>query len=173
VPWIYAIDVLNLFGQNREDYKNFVYSRMSGPNQIHQDEIRPKYSILGTKGFFEKMIPKLKIENLKTDKREKPDLKKLDKITPEQIKEAILRIFRIDEPVLFHNKRKNDFQKLYLYGLKKYTKLNQREIGNKFGIDYSAVSQKVKRFVIESERNKKQKTMIDKFEEEIKNIRNK
>jgi REP element-mobilizing transposase RayT len=173
VPWIYTTDTLNLFGQNREDYKNFVYGRMSGPNQINQDEIRPKYSILGTKEFLEKMIPKLKLDNLERDKREKPDLKKLSKITPSQIRESILGIFQIEEKVLFNNKRKNDFQKLYLYGLKKYTKLNQKEIGNMFGIDYSAVSQKIKRFIIESEKNKRQKLMIEKFDEEIKNIRNK
>jgi len=172
VPWIYSVDTLNLFDQNREDYKNFVYSRMSGPSQIQPDEICPKYSILGTKEFLEKMLLKLKPENLKTGYREKPDLKKMDKITPEKIKESILKIFQIEENVLFNNKRKNDFQKLYLYGLKKYTKLNQREIGNIFGTDYSAVSQKVKRFINESERNKKQKMMIGKFEEEIKNIRN-
>jgi hypothetical protein len=172
VSWIYTNDTLNLFGQNREDYKSFVYSRMSGPNKIHQDEIRPKHSVLGTKEFIEEMMSKFKHENLEKENREKPDLKKLSKITPVQIKESILRIFQIEENVLFNNKRKNDFQKLYLYGLKKYTKLNQREIGNLFGIDYSAVSQKVKRFIIESEWNKKQKVMIEKFEEEIKNIRN-
>ncbi len=172
VSWIYSVDTLNQFSQNREDYKNFVYSRMSGPNQIQPDEIHPKYSILGTKEFHEKIMLKLKLENLKTDYREKPDLKKMNKIKPEQIKESILRIFQIEENDLFNNKRKNDFQKLYLYGLKKYSKLNQREIGNMFGIDYSAVSQKVKRFISESEKNKRQKMMIDKFEEELRNIRN-
>jgi REP element-mobilizing transposase RayT len=171
VPWIYTTDTLNLFCQNRDDYKSFVYSRMSGPNKIHQNEIRPKYSILGTKEFIEKMKPKLNLENLENENREKPDLKKLNKITPVQIKETILKIFQIEENILFNKKRKNDYQKLYLYGLKKFTRLNQKEIGSMFGIDYSAVSQKVKRFIVESERNKKQKMMIDKFEEEIKNIR--
>lgn len=170
VPWIYTTDILNLFSQNREDYKNFVYSRMSGPNQINQEELRPKYSILGTKEFLETMMKKLQLENVKSN-REQPDSKKLGKITPQDIKEIILRIYQVEENVLFNDKRRNDFQKLYLYGLKKYTKLNQREIGSMFGIDYSAVSQRVKRFILESEKNRRQKIMITEFEEEIKKIR--
>ena len=74
-----------------------------------------------------------------------------------------------------HNYRGPDsnivYKKLYFYGLKKYSDLTLKEIGNIFGIDYVAVSMQVKRFIEKSRINNRLKMMINDFDETVKNVK--
>jgi hypothetical protein len=60
---------------------------------------------------------------------------------------------------------------LFLYALKKYSDLRLREIGAMFGMDYVAVSQMVRRFILEAQDNRETKLIIDRFEMELKKYR--
>ena len=73
---------------------------------------------------------------------------------------------------MFLKKKNNDYRKLFLYGLRKYTQLSLKEIGELCEMDYVAVFQMVKRFVLDSVSNSELKKMLEKFEREILNRMN-
>jgi len=102
------------------------------------------------------------------DVREKPDLKKLRTFTAEEICEIIAEVFEISEEELYSKKRGNVYKKLYLYGLKNYSELSLKEIGNIVGMDYSAVSQEVRRFVLASKKDEHLKSMIEKIKRKLR-----
>jgi hypothetical protein len=53
--------------------------------------------------------------------------------------------------------------------MKKYTKLSLRETGDLAGMDYAAVSQMIKRFVLAGEKSYELKMMLEKFERKMRN----
>lgn len=169
IHWIFLNDILKMFLYRREAYKAFVYSHMTKDNEIKKKDIRDRHSILGRKEFRDKIMKKLKSGIKKSDIREKPDLKCINRLNIEDIKKIILRTFQVKEKELLIKKRDNKYRKIYLYGLKKYTNLNLREIGNLSGTDYAAVSQMIKRFILDSEKNSELKLMVEKFDREVRN----
>ncbi len=171
IHWIFTDDILKMFSGGREAYKTFVHNFMIKGNEIRKEDISGKYAILGEKEFRDKMIKNLKSFTKKSDLREKPDVKHLSILNREDIKNIILRTFQVNEKDLLIKKRGNIYRKIYLYGLKKYTDLSLREIGELSEMDYAAVSQMVKRFMLDSEKNIKLKLMIKKFEKEVRNKR--
>jgi putative transposase len=100
---------------------------------------------------------------MKSVRREKPDLKKLRTFTAEEISEIIAEVCEISEEELYSTKRGNVYKKLYLYGLRYYSELSLKEIGRIFGMDYTAVSQKLRRFVLVLEKDEHLKLMIEKI----------
>jgi REP element-mobilizing transposase RayT/predicted DNA-binding protein YlxM (UPF0122 family) len=168
IHWISLSDILKMFSSKQGAYKTFVYNCMIKGNEIRKEDIRGKYTILGGKEFRDKIMKKLKSGIKKSDLREKPDLKCLNRLNIEDIKKITLRTFQVREKELLIKKRDNIYRKIYLYGLKKYTNLSLREIGDLSGMDYAAVSQMIKRFILDSERNFKLKLMVEKFDGEVR-----
>lgn len=169
ILWIFTHDILKMFSGNREEYKAFVYSCMIEGNEIRKEDIRGKHSILGRKEFSDRIKKKFRSRIREIDFREKPDLKHLKKLNIEDIKKIILITFQVNEKELLIKKRDNTYRKIYLYGLKKYTNLSLRKIANLSEMDYAAVSQMIKRFILNSERNYELKLMLEKFDREVRN----
>ena len=167
ISWIFTEDILKMFLGSREEYKEFVYHHMNKDNEIKQKDIRGKHSILGRKEFREKIMKQFKSGFKKYDIREKPDLKHLNRLTADDVKTIILKIFQIKEEELLIKTKNNKYRKLFLYGLRKYTQLSLREIGDLCGMDYVAVFQMVKRFISDSACHPELKIMLEKFEREI------
>lgn len=166
---IFSDDILKKFSGGRNAYKAFVYNFMIKGNEILKDNISGKHAILGGNEFRDKMIKKFTSDTKKSELREKPDLKHLSKLNREDIKNIILRTFQLKEKELLIKKRGNIYRKIYLYGLKKYTDLSLREIGELSEMDYAAVCQMVKRFLLDSEKNTKLKLIMKKFDKEVRN----
>ena len=166
---IFSDDILKKFSGGRNAYKAFVYNFMIKGNEILKDNISGKHAILGGNEFRDKMIKKFTSDTKKSEMREKPDLKHLSKLNREDIKNIILRTFQLKEKELLIKKRGNIYRKIYLYGLKKYTDLSLREIGELSEMDYAAVCQMVKRFLLDSEKNTKLKLIMKKFDKEVRN----
>ena len=89
----------------------------------------------------------------------------------ENIKNIIAKTFQVKEKELFTKKRGNIYRKIFLFGLKKYTDLSLREIGEMMEMDYAAVSQMVKRFNADLEKKGNFRSMVSKFDEEVRNYR--
>lgn len=168
IHWIFPDDILDRFSGDREAYRVLVYKCMIKGNEIRKKDIRGKYSILGGKEFSERMIRRLKSGIERRDTREKPDLKHLNRLNREDIKDIVLRTFHVEEKELLIKKRDNIYRKIYLYGLKKYTNLSLREIADLSGMDYSAVSQMIKRFILATEKSYELKVMLEKFERDVR-----
>lgn len=169
IHWIFSSDILKMFSGKREAYKTFVYRFMTSGDEIRKEDFRGKHSILGGKEFSEKMIKKVKSNIKKSDLREKPDLKHINRLNIEDIKNIVLKTFKVKEKDLLIKNRGNIYRKIYLYGLKKYTNLSLREIGDLSAMDYAAVSQMINRLILDSGRNYKLKLMVEKFDKEVRN----
>lgn len=167
ILWIFTEDVLKMFLGSRDEYKEFVYHHMNKDNEIKQKDIRGEHSILGRKEFREKIMKQFKSGFIKNNIREKPDLRHLNKLTVDDVKGIILKTFQIKEEELLMKKKNNKYRKLLLYGLRKYTQLSLRGIGDLCGMDYVAVFQMVKRFISDSASHSELKIMLEKFEREI------
>ena len=166
--WIFTNDVLNMFSNVREEYKKFVYYQMANESKNKKKEFFGKDSILGKEGFRER-IKKIIKSGIKTDNiREKPDLKKMNRFRMGDIKRIIINTFQVKEEELVIKKNNNKYRKLFLYGLRKYTNLSLKGIGDLCGMDYSAVSQMINRFIMESESNYEFSSLLERFEKEVK-----
>lgn len=165
---IFTEDILKMFLGSRYEYKEFVYHHMNKDNEIKKKDIRGEHSILGGKEFREKIAKKFKSGFKENDIREKPDLKHLNRLTVKDIKGIILKTFQIKEEELLMKKNNNYYRKLFLYGLRKYTQMSLRGIGDLCGMDYVAVFQMIKRFISDSASNSELKIMLENFEREIK-----
>ncbi len=166
---IFSKDILKMFSDDKEKYKEFVYSHMIKHSEVKKDNIRGKYSILGGDKFRDEIVRRLKFNHRNSNLRELPDLKGLSRLNKNEIKKIILKTFQIKEEELLIKKRNNYYQKLYLYGLKRYTDLSLNEIAELFEMDYAAASQMIKRFILDSEKNYKLKLMVRKFDREVRN----
>jgi hypothetical protein len=171
IPWIFSNDILEKFSGDRKAYKAFVYNFMIKGNEIREEDIIGKYGILGSEEFRDQIVKKFCPKAIKSDQREKPDLKHLTRLDRENIKSIIAQTFLVEEKDLFSKKRGNIYRKIHLYGLKKYTDLNLREIGDMMDMDYAAVSKMVKRFTVDLEKKGNFGSMVKKFEEQVKNYK--
>jgi len=171
IPWIFSSEILKMFFYDRKAYKTFVHRFMIKGNEIRKENISGKCGILGSEEFRDQTVNKLYPKAKKNDIREKPDLKHLTRLDSESIKNLIVKAFQIKEKDLFIKKRGNIYRKIYLYGLKKYTDLSLREIGEMMEMDYSAVSQMVKRFTAGLEKKGNVGSMVIKFNKEVQNYK--
>ncbi len=168
LSWIFTDDILKMFSGRPDEYKEFVYNHMIKDNEIQKKDVCGEHSILGRKEFREKITKKIKSGFRENDFREKPDLKHLNRLTVKEIKGIIQNIFQVKEEELLTKKKNNMYRKLFLYGLRRYTNLSLKGIGDLCEMDYVAVSQMIKRFISDSVSDTELKMMLLKFEREIK-----
>ncbi len=163
--YLFTEDILEMFSGNPEAYRRFVYGWIG--KDVDKEEIFGKSSIIGSEEFRKGILSQVGYISTSNDVREKPDLKKLRTFTAEEICKIIAEVFEISEEEVYSKKRGNVYKKLYLYGLKNYSELRLKEIGNILGMDYSAVSQEVRRFVLASETDEHLRTMIERIKREL------
>jgi putative transposase len=150
--------VLNFFSPDYQlasrQYQEYILQ-----NQNLEDPLKQTYRniALGDDDFIQKI--KVKIENQKSS-REIPITNLTSSYNPKEIIEKVCAVNQIDKKRLMSKERGNIYRSLTLYLIKKYTPLKLTEIGELFAMDYSAVSQAVKRF--------EQKCKKDKEAERIK-----
>ena len=142
---------------------------MKPGNEISKEEMAGKNSILGGEKFRENIVQMINMQNSEEDIREKPDLKHIRRqnISASNLKKLALLTFGIDELKLIDKKHGNNYRKIYLYGLKQYSKLSLKEIGILAEMDYSSVSKSVRRFIQATKTNNDLKKMLDRFERAV------
>jgi len=86
----------------------------------------------------------------------------------EDVRRIIIELFKIKKSQLVEKTRGNFFRKLYLFGLKKYTDLSLKTIGELAGMDYGAVSELIGRFEKECETEKEIRNKVVLFETVLK-----
>jgi REP element-mobilizing transposase RayT len=149
-------------------YRDFVYSRLD--KKYSKEDIYGKYSILGSEKFRKGVLNQVgyKVKDLTV--REIPVLKHLSRLESEDIKKLIIETFNVKENELISKRKGNIYRKLYLYGLKMYTELSLNEIGEIFSMDYVAVSQMVRRFLLKAGKDEYIKMLLERFNTEVKNM---
>jgi chromosomal replication initiation ATPase DnaA len=101
-------------------------------------------------------------------KREVTETKIAGMYSMEEVMGSIMRGFGVDREEIFLKKRGNIYRQIALYSIKIYTLLSLKEIGEKFDMDYAAVSQACKRLEDLSKKNRKVSVMLTKLERELK-----
>jgi len=102
-----------------------------------------RYIALGSDNFIEEI--KLKIEKRGLS-REIPVTHSAPFYRAEGILKTMFSMLQIDQTKIFSKERGNIYRSLALYLIKNLTSLKLSQIGEIFDMDYSAVSQTVKRF---------------------------
>jgi REP element-mobilizing transposase RayT len=168
VRWLTLKDVLSQFSGKKEMYPKFVSDWGQRIDKKDRERFYGKNSMLGSKWFEERVLKKVKMKLMPKDKREIPELKSLRKLSEKDMKTIIIEEFNLDEKELYKKKRMNQYRKLFIYGLKRYTDLRLKEIGEIMDMDYSAVSELVRWHLRESEKDENIKLMIQQFDEAVK-----
>ena len=121
-------------------------------NQQMEDPLAQSYRhiALGSNDFIEEI--KLKIEK-QGKKREIPVTRSVPFYHAEQILEKMSDTLKINQEIIFSKERGNIHRQLALYLIRYFTSLALSQIGQLFDMDYSAVSQAVKRFEQKCENN--------------------
>jgi len=144
--------ILSQFGDNlikaEEKYERFVLENIDMKSPL---EKLYKNIALGEEDFRKKIDEKIKDIG---KKREIPETKFIKPYTSDEIIDEILKKLKIKRSEIFRKQKGNIYRQLALYLIKKYTPTSLKEIGKLFNMDYTAVSQAVKRFENKTKRDK-------------------
>ena len=168
--WVYTRELLSRLGNQRKSYKKFVQNQLAEGDGIKTEELFGKQSVVGSDAFRRKIARRL-AATLQSDLREKPALKSLRRLQPEDIIRILEKKFRISREDLFRKRKGNVYRKLLLYALKKHSDLRLQEIGAMVDMDYVAISQMVRRFILEAESQPQLQTKIDRVDRELRKSR--
>lgn len=158
--------VLNLFSNDLDiaikQYKKYIEN-----NQLMEDPLKETFQgiALGNENFIQKI--KSKIEE-KSVLREIPFICSKPSYNAHEIIENICRIARLDKKELMSKKRGNIYRYLALYLIKDLTPLKLTQIGELFDMDYSAVSQAVRRFANNYKNDEEIKILTEKVSTALK-----
>jgi REP element-mobilizing transposase RayT len=168
---IYSDDILQMLSGSLKKYKNFVYEWMSKAKEIKKDDVYGKNGILGSSEFRENVLEANRELFTGKEERELPELKNLKQeikeMNAKEIGEIIKRTFKIDKEILFKKKKGNIYRNLYMYGLKKFSQMKLKEIGELFGIDYSTVTMNTNSLISKSKNDSSVRSIMLKFEEKM------
>jgi len=117
-------------------------------------------SILGDKKFVSR-IKDIYFQEKK--ERERPDIRKIHTyLSQDIVLSELANEFDLNPKDIF--KTSGYLRQISMTALYKYAGLNNREVGDLFGVDYSTVSQSRKRLLENAKKNEKARLMLDKIE---------
>ena len=145
LPFLDISELLGQFGGKnpQKEYEKFVVDQWERYSEKQEEEFE-RGVIIGDEDFKQKVVDMLK-GMTRVVEREMPEAKKLRMLSAEDVEEAMKSEFGLQGEEIYIKRRGNVWRKLYLYGLKEFTDMQLVEIGEKLGIDYTAVSQAVRR----------------------------
>ena len=145
----------------QEKYRCYVLENIDMKNPF---ENLYKGTALGNEKFIEDIEGRIKSFG---QNREIQETKFKEACKADEIINNMLEVFEVEKKEIFSKKRGNMYRQLALYSIKRFTSLPLNEIGELFGIDYTAVSQAFRRFEKRIKYDKKALSMRDKMEEAL------
>jgi REP element-mobilizing transposase RayT len=165
-------EVLAYFGgdtaKGRRKYEEFVVVGISGdiPNPL---ETGKGHGIIGVTEFIEKV--RRQYTGSYTESRELPALKRiLAQVESERIIKAVCETFGVEREELLKKRYRGVARGVLMELLYHYGGMNQREIGELMGIDYSAVSVMRKRVSVLKEKDRHLSAGIERVKRELQQI---
>lgn len=133
-PFLSTEEILAYFGGKKEQYKDFVENGIT--LTVNPLEKGRGHGIIGETSFIEQFMTKIP-----ASKREQPAIRQMIKeIQPGRILQTIAEFLNLRSEDFLHKGYKGIARSLAMEILYRYGGMNQREIGELMGIDYSAVS---------------------------------
>ena len=130
----------NNLSQSRVIYKRYLLENLTMDFPV-KDIYRG--IALGKESFIERIESKIKAVG---EKREIQTTKYQDSYSPEEIIQKVSQAFNLTKGEVLKKQRGNLYRQVSLYLVKRYSSLSLKEIGKIFDMDYTAVSQAVRRF---------------------------
>ena len=168
-PFLRVGEVLASFGgdaeKGRRRYEGFVMEGLAG--KITNPLERGKgHGIVGASEFMEKIRERF-LRSV-AESRELPAVRKIvAQIEPERIIREICEVFEVERQELLKKGYKRVARGVLMEMLYRYGGMNQREIGELMGIDYSAVSVMRKRLSDLQKRDRNLSAGIEKIKERL------
>jgi hypothetical protein len=162
-------EVLAYFGgdtaRGRRSYEGFVMEGVS-KQILNPLERGAGHGIIGGSEFIEK-IREQYIE-LATESRELPAVKRiLAQVEPERIIRIVCHVFKVERGEILRKGYRGVGRGVLMEMLYRYGGMNQREIGELLGVDYSAVSVMRKRVSILQGKDPKLSALIERVKREL------
>jgi hypothetical protein len=156
--------ITEVLGMTGKEYKQFVVTGIKESEDIFEDIYAG--SILGKADFIKEKIKELKMQVESTDISYMQDY--VEDIRGEDIIEYICEEYGVDKEELLKSRNKQSLaKKNCIYLLKRLTSKSNKEIGDIFGLSYTAISKAYSSFETEMLKNKKtqkvSKTQISHF----------
>ncbi len=174
-PWSSLLDYL---GKRRKEFKplntQFILTQLE-KNLTRSHTMYKKYILKNlTMSFPEKDIYRnialgkesyiKKIESKITalgEKREIQTTKYQGYYSPEEMIIKVSQVFNLTKEKVLKKQRGNLYRQITLYLVKRHSSLSLKEIGKIFDMDYTAVSQAVRRFELKVKQDNKIRTKLD------------
>jgi REP element-mobilizing transposase RayT len=166
--WINRQNILSGFMNNQRLYREYVESQGRLGGKSDQKNLYGKNSILGGSEFVKVVMRKVKGKLSDNDKREIPHYKKLSYYSLVEIRDLIRNEYEIEDEDMMQKRKGNRWRRLFIYELWKYTEMSLKEIGELFRMDYSAVSQNVRRIDEEIRSKGEMKELVSRLERAMK-----
>jgi len=148
-----------------EHYIEHVYEIMGMSAEELDDILETKNSVIGSEMLRSYVIECAEQRRGVDQDIEVPEFAQLKRNSKEKVFQALIGSFNITMEDILSTKRGNVFKKLAIYGLKRYTGLKVKEIGDIFGLQYHAISvhdNQIRKKFSESDELKKMKDIFDK-----------
>jgi len=135
--------ILKQFGEN-EELSRRKYARYVRRNKKITNPFNDSFRgiAVGSESFIDKIKKRI---NQTGKKREISETRVIESYKPEEIINIIGDTLGVDSKDVFKKKRGNIFRPLAIYFIKKYTMLDLKQVGDIFGVDYTAISQSCRR----------------------------
>jgi len=151
--------------KGRRSYEGFVGEGISKKIQSPLEK-GIGHGIIGESEFIEKIREKYLDSD--TDSRELPAVKKIwAQIEPERIMEVICGVFGVSREEIMRKGTKGVGRGVLMEMLYRYGGMNQREIGEMMGVDYSAVSVMRKRLSMLQVRDRKLTALVGRIKRRL------
>jgi len=134
-PFLSLSEVLGCFKENRSAYQAFVEEGIRGAeNPLEKGK---GHGIVGDAPFIKGILKYTRI----APTREQPEARKVvSLIEPERVLHAVMRRFRTTREDIVRNRYRGPARSFAMELLYRHAGMNQREIGELMGVDYSSVS---------------------------------
>lgn len=145
----------NNLTQSRAIYKSYILENLTmgfPVNDIYRG------IALGDETFIKKIESKIKAVG---EKREIQTTKYFNSYSSEVIIQKVSQAFNLNKGEVLKKQRGNLYRQITLYLVKRYSSLSLKEIGKIFDMDYTAVSQAVRRFEDKIKKDNKIRIKLD------------
>lgn len=134
-PFLALDEVLGYFKGDRLSYRNFVEEGIShSENPLEKGK---GHGIIADAAFIKDMLKQARV----TPQREQPAARRaIAQVEPERVLLTVMKRFRTKREEILKSRHRGPARSIAMELLYRYAGMNQREIGELMGVDYSTVS---------------------------------
>ncbi len=152
-------EILGYFNGSRSAYRQFVEEALSSPEKPL--EKGKGHGIIGNPDFIKGLLKEIPVR----PGREQPSARKvISRVEAERVLQAVAKRFRVTSEDIMKKNYKGPARSIAMELLYRHAGINQREIGELMGVDYSTISVARKRLQNSLDQDQKLKKHVTSLE---------